>query len=124
MRRGVRIPLAPDSLLRRINSLLGRIIFPVVVELIPCSVAQGIHLGAFRKLLDYQTFSGWIFASTGRFSTNSLLFTCYGLLVLQDARPVAARAVTTSASPPRRIAILATPVIAEPPSRFSRKRRI
>ena len=32
----------PDSLLRRINSLLVANQFPVVVELIPCSVAQGI----------------------------------------------------------------------------------
>jgi hypothetical protein len=33
----------PHSLLLRINSLLAEIEFPVAVELIPCSVAQGIH---------------------------------------------------------------------------------
>jgi hypothetical protein len=125
MRRGARIAFAPDSLLTRINSLLARINFPVVAELIPCSAAQGIRLRRSRKLLNYQTFSGRIFAGKRsileKFPVVSLLRPFW---VVQGARPVAARAVTTSASEPRRIAIFAAPVIAEPPSRFSRKRRI
>src|ERR1700691_5156342 len=47
-----------DSLLGRINSLLPRIKFPVVVELIPCSDAQGIHFREPRKLLNSQMFLG------------------------------------------------------------------
>jgi len=39
-----------NSLFGRINSLLPRIEFPVVVELIPCSVAQGIQ---FESLANY-----------------------------------------------------------------------
>src|ERR1700679_2927990 len=45
---GERIDLA-DSLLSRINSLLARIKFPVVVELIPCSVPQGISSRRFAN---------------------------------------------------------------------------
>jgi hypothetical protein len=55
-----------DSLLGRINSLLPRIKFPVVVELIPCSVAQGIHLREPRKLLNSQMFLGRIFAGAAK----------------------------------------------------------
>jgi hypothetical protein len=125
MRRGARIAFAPDSLLTRINSLLSRIKFPVGAELIPCSVAQGIQPRRSRKLLDSQTFLGRIFVGKRpipeEFAVVSLLRPFW---VVQGARPVAARAVTTSASEPRRIAIFAAPVIAEPPSRFSRKRRI
>jgi hypothetical protein len=65
-----------DSLLGRINSLLPRIKFPVVVELIPCSVAQGIHFREPRKLLNSQMFLGRIFAGSGQNRENSLLFPC------------------------------------------------
>src|SRR5271163_978087 len=65
-----------DSLLGRINSLSPRIKFPVVVELIPCSVAQGIHFREPRKLLNSQMFSGRIFAGSGQNRENSLLFPC------------------------------------------------
>jgi hypothetical protein len=40
-----------DSLLARINSLFSKIGFPVLVELIPCSAAQGILLAQPRKRL-------------------------------------------------------------------------
>jgi hypothetical protein len=125
MRRGARIAFAPDCLFTRINSLLSRIKFPVGGELIPCSAAQGIQPRRSRKLLDSQTFLGRIFAGNRpipeKFAVVSLLRPFW---VVQGARPFPAFAVTTSASEPRRIAIFAAPVIAEPPSRFSRKRRI
>src|SRR5271163_2849622 len=54
--------LAPDSLLWRINSLIVANSFPVVVELVPCSVAQGIFGESSSKLLDSQSFSRWFFA--------------------------------------------------------------
>jgi hypothetical protein len=71
-----------DSLLGRINSLLPRIKFPVVVELIPCSVAQGIHLREPRKLLNSQMFLGRIFAGSGQNRENSLLFPCMAGIAL------------------------------------------
>jgi hypothetical protein len=46
-----------DSLLGGINSLFSKTGFPVVVELIPCSAAQGISLHQSLKLLNSQTFS-------------------------------------------------------------------
>jgi hypothetical protein len=71
-----------DSLLGRINSLLPRIKFPVVVELIPCSVAQGIHFREPRKLLNSQMFLGRIFAGSGQNRENSLLFPCMAGIAL------------------------------------------
>jgi len=53
--------LAADSLLRPINSLLSRIEFAVVVELIPCSAAQGISSRRSCKLLNSHIFSGRFF---------------------------------------------------------------
>jgi hypothetical protein len=64
------------SLLARINSLLSEIRFPVVVELIPCSVAQGIYLASPRKRLNSQMFSARIFASETDFRANCLLLPC------------------------------------------------
>jgi hypothetical protein len=75
--------LAPDSLLWRINSLLVANSFPVVVELIPCSVAQGIFGEATGKILDSRLFSRRFFAENGGIGGNSLLFPCnrgFGLL--------------------------------------------
>src|ERR1700722_497273 len=71
-----------DSLLGRINSLLPRIKFPVVVELIPCSVAQGIHFREPRKLMNSQMFLGRIFAGPGKNRRNSLLFPCLAAIAL------------------------------------------
>jgi hypothetical protein len=48
-RFSVPIPGGINSLLLRINSLLPRIEFPVVVELIPCSVAQGIQFDSLAN---------------------------------------------------------------------------
>jgi hypothetical protein len=52
-----RSPIGINSLFWRFNSLLARIGFPVVVELIPCSVAQGISSRRSHKRLDSQMFS-------------------------------------------------------------------
>ena len=72
----MRRDLAPDSLLWRINSLFSKIGFPVPVDLIPCSVAQGISGGSSSKLLDSQWFSRRFFAPNGGIGENSLLFPC------------------------------------------------
>ena len=56
--------------------MLSRIKFPVVVELIPCSVAQGIHLRTSRKYLNSHPFSMRIFAEKRRIPENSLFFPC------------------------------------------------
>jgi hypothetical protein len=55
--------------------------FPVVanslvVELIPCSVAQGIFGESSGKLLDSRLFSRRFFAENGGIGENSLLFPC------------------------------------------------
>jgi len=63
-----------NSVLGRMNSLMPRIKFRVAVELIPCSVAQGIHCRRFRKRLNSQMFLGRIFAGSGQNQENSLLF--------------------------------------------------
>src|ERR1700677_4928815 len=68
-----------DSLLGRINSLLPRIRFPVVVELIPCSVAQGIHFREPRKLLNSQMFSGPIFHQERPKSSKFVVVSLYGV---------------------------------------------
>src|ERR1700735_2329804 len=70
----VRRDFAPASLLWRINSLFSKIGFPVPVDLIPCSVAQGIFGGSSSKLLDSQWFSRQFFAQNGGIGGNSLLF--------------------------------------------------
>jgi hypothetical protein len=67
---------APDSLLWRINSLFSRIGFPVPVELIPCSAAQGIFGGSSGKILDSQWYSKRFFAQNGGIGEDSLLFPC------------------------------------------------
>jgi len=59
-----------DSLFGRINSLFVANRFPVVAELIPCSVAQGISSRQSRKSLDSQMFSGRIFARERRNPTK------------------------------------------------------
>src|SRR5271155_4907175 len=48
-----------------------------MVELIPCSAAQGISGGSSCNLLDSQLFSGRFFAENGGIGENSLLIPCY-----------------------------------------------
>jgi len=60
---------------------LARIEFAVVVELIPCSVAQGIQVTHLSKSLDLQMFSRRIFTGKRLIPRNSLLIPCYGLPV-------------------------------------------
>jgi hypothetical protein len=78
---------APSSLIWRINSLLVANRFPVVDELIPCSVAQGISGAPSHKLLNSQMFSRRTFKESGRFGQDSLLFTCYGALRASRLQP-------------------------------------
>src|ERR1700693_3720749 len=77
--------------------MLSRIKFPVVVELIPCSVAQGIHLRTSRKYLNSQPFSMRIFAEKRRIPENSLFFPC---MRCRSGRPNA-RSITGTATFPR-----------------------
>ena len=60
----------------RINSLLFENRFPVVDELFPCSLAQGISGAPASKLLNSLMFSRRIFAGNSGFRRNSLLFPC------------------------------------------------
>jgi hypothetical protein len=77
--RSVRRPI---PLMSRINSLLIANGFPVVVELIPCSVAQGIQTRKSRKLLNSQMFSRRIFEGKRpipkKFAVVSLLWRSAG----------------------------------------------
>jgi hypothetical protein len=50
-----------NSLFGRIKSLFSKIGFPVLDELIPCSVAQGINFREPHKLLNSQMFSVPVF---------------------------------------------------------------
>ena len=79
---GQQIGPAPNSLMSRINSLLIANGFPVVVELIPCSVAQGIQTRKSRKLLNSQMFSRRIFEGKRpipkKFAVVSLLWRSAG----------------------------------------------
>jgi hypothetical protein len=81
--------LTRDGIIRAVERKSISRQIPCWVELIPCSVAQGIHFREPRKLLNSQMFLGRIFAGSGQNRENSLLFPCMaGNRTLDDYRLV------------------------------------